>query len=69
MKKYNLFIDGEFTSSPNQQYFTSTNPFSGKAWAEIPQCSVDQVEQAVHAARRALEGVWGRVSGFERGKL
>lgn len=69
MKKYKLFIDGEFVSSPDQEYFTSINPYSGEAWAEIPQSSVDQVQQSVRAARRAFEGAWGRVSGFERGKL
>ena len=69
MKKYKLFIDGEFVSSPDQEYFTSINPYSGEAWAEIPQGSVDQVQQSVRAARRAFEGVWGRVSGFERSKL
>ncbi len=69
MKKYRLFIEGEFIDTSDQEYFTSINPFSGEAWAEIPQCSVGQVQQSVSAARRALEGVWGRVSGFERGKL
>lgn len=69
MKKYSLFIEGEFIDTSDQEYFTSINPFSGEAWAEIPQCSVGQVQQSVSAARRALEGVWGRVSGFERGKL
>ena len=64
MKKYKLFIDGEFVSSPDQEHFTSINPYSGEAWAEIPQSSVDQVQQSVRAARRAFEGAWGRVSGL-----
>ena len=59
------FIDGAFTT-PGET-FTTTNPASGKALAEVTQGSQADVDAAVAAARRA-QPKWARLTGHQRAK-
>ncbi len=45
------------------------NPARGEIIAEVRAASLDQLDQAVSAARSALHGDWGRMSGRDRGVL
>jgi acyl-CoA reductase-like NAD-dependent aldehyde dehydrogenase len=63
---YGLYIDGEFSRPHN--LFPTINPADETVLAEVSQASAKDVDKAVSAARRAYEGVWGRMSGAERGK-
>ena len=63
---YGLFIDGRFTSPTG--LFPTLNPADETVLAEVTQADAEQVDAAVAAARRAFDGVWGRMSGTERGK-
>src|SRR5829696_3035447 len=63
---YGLFVDGAFT--PPGSTFATVNPADETVLAEVTQASTEDVDAAVAAARRAYEGVWGRMSGAERGK-
>jgi aldehyde dehydrogenase (NAD+) len=45
------------------------NPSDGETFAEIARGGAEEVDGAVAAARRALEGDWGRMPGFERGRI
>src|SRR6478735_4600077 len=65
-KSYGLFIDGAFTRP--KATFPTVNPADETVLAEVSQAGPKDVDQAVAAARRAYEGVWGRMSGAERGK-
>lgn len=67
--KYDLFINGEWVKTAHQEYFPAINPYSQEEWATIPQASVDQVADAIAAARAAFEGGWSRTSGLERARL
>lgn len=49
--------------------FPALDPFTGEAWAEVPECDAADVERLVAAARVALAGEWGSLSGAERGEL
>src|SRR4051812_10756732 len=65
-KSYGLFIDGAFTRP--KATFPTINPADETVLAEVSQAGPKDVDRAVAAARRAYEGVWGAMSGAERGK-
>lgn len=67
--KYEMFIDGRWMSSGTGRTFDSINPYTGRAWAQFPDGSSDDVAQAVAGARGAFEGEWGAMNGYERGRL
>jgi len=68
MRQFQQCIDGEFSNGSAQ--FESIDPSSGRAWARMPEAREDDVERAVHAARRAFQqGDWPRMSASARGKL
>lgn len=67
MKRYQLFIAGEFTTPRTQRWFETTNPYTGEAWAEIPYASAEDVDAAVKAARSAFS-VWSAMKPSARGK-
>jgi aldehyde dehydrogenase (NAD+) len=70
MKTYRHYINGAYVDPTGQRWFDSVNPYTGEAWARIPQgCSKD-VDSAVQAASRALrEGPWATMNATARGKL
>lgn len=67
MKTYKLFIDGEFIDGPRR--FEDINPATGRVAAEVVEASLNEVDHAVQAARRALYGEWGRMSVDQRSSL
>src|ERR1043166_1945413 len=69
MQRYQLYINGEWTDPASGQWFETDEPFSGKAWAEIPRGNTADVDRAVNAANAALEGAWGRMSATDRGLI
>ncbi|MEU5156962.1 aldehyde dehydrogenase family protein [Glycomyces sp. NPDC021274] len=65
---YGLFIDGEFTDAADGAVFKSVNPSTEEALFTVAEAGEADVQNAVAAARRAQEAVWGPMSGAERGK-
>ena len=63
-----LFIDGRFIAPRAGQYFDSINPATEEKLTEVAQAGAPDVDAAVQAARRAFDGVWGRMPGRERSK-
>lgn len=45
------------------------DPSTGKAFAEIARGSAADIDEAVAAARKALDGAWGRMTATERGRI
>ena len=64
---YGLFIGGEFVDGSGEA-FKTINPATEQALAEVAEATTDDVDRAVKAARAAYRGVWGRMSGADRGK-
>jgi aldehyde dehydrogenase (NAD+) len=64
--EYGHFIDGEFVDA--QEWFESTNPATEETLARFGVAGKETVDQAVSAARRALEGPWGTMPASERAK-
>ena len=70
MKRYRLFIDGAWSDPASNDWFETTEPFSGKSWALIPRGTAPDAERAVVAAHRAfLSPEWAGLTATQRGAL
>ena len=69
LKRYQMFIDGQWVDAGDGKTFESVNPTTGEAWAEIPEATGDDVDRAVKAAHRAFtEGEWANALPTARGR-
>jgi aminomuconate-semialdehyde/2-hydroxymuconate-6-semialdehyde dehydrogenase len=64
VKRIQNYIDGRFVSG--KQDFADINPADGSVIAQVSEANESQVDEAVHAARRALQEEWGRIGVRER---
>ncbi|WP_153017889.1 aldehyde dehydrogenase family protein, partial [Sphingobium sp. AM] len=64
---YRNFIDGRFVESSSR--FEDIDPATGRVRAIVHEADKGMVEEAVGAARRALDGAWGRTTIEERASL
>ncbi|MBE3590378.1 MAG: aldehyde dehydrogenase family protein [Firmicutes bacterium] len=64
-----LFIGGRFVDAEEGGRFAVLDPSTGDAIAEVARGTARDVARAVEAARRALDGAWGRTSPDARGRL
>jgi len=65
-----LFIGGRFQPASNGKTFPTINPATEEVLAEISEGTTDDVDQAVQAARGALEnGPWATMDARDRGAL
>jgi aldehyde dehydrogenase (NAD+) len=62
-------IGGVWVPPLSGQHLPLTNPSTGAGLARIARGQADDIEAAVTAARRALEGDWGRMTALERGRI
>ena len=69
-EQYKMYVDGEWVEAVSGGSFPSENPYTGEAWAQVPDASEADVDRAVFAARKAFkEGPWGKMTGTERARL
>ena len=68
LKKYKMFINGEWVDSDSKKKFKTLNPENNEPWAEVPEASKKDVDKAVQAAQKAFEGTWPKLFPKERGK-
>lgn len=66
LERFRMLIGGELVDAASGATFTSPNPYTGADWAELPDGAADDVDRAVGAARAALDGEWGSMTGFAR---
>src|SRR5579863_3487023 len=64
VKRFQNYIDGRFVAGDRE--FADVNPADGTVIAQVTEASESQVNEAVHAARCALRGEWGRLGVRER---
>ena len=70
MKKYEIYVDSQWGPSASGEYFDTENPFTGKAWAQIPKCDKEDVDRAVKSAFAAYDsGPWASMTATARGAL
>jgi (Z)-2-((N-methylformamido)methylene)-5-hydroxybutyrolactone dehydrogenase len=67
---YQMFINGEWVDAASGLSFESLNPYTGQAWATIPDGQEQDVDRAVDAACQALDHPdWKRMPPMQRGHL
>jgi aldehyde dehydrogenase (NAD+) len=70
IKPGKLFIGGKWVEASSGRTFSTINPATGEALAEIAEADERDVDAAVQAARRAFEsGPWAEMSASDRGRL
>ncbi|MBO9679063.1 MAG: aldehyde dehydrogenase family protein [Acidovorax sp.] len=63
------FIDGEHRSARSGQTLDVIDPADGQVFTDIPRSAAGDVDDAVHAAKAAFHGAWGRQTATERGRV
>jgi (Z)-2-((N-methylformamido)methylene)-5-hydroxybutyrolactone dehydrogenase len=66
---YTLVIDGQHVEAAHGHRYDTVDPYLGTPWATAADADADDVDAAVAAARRALAGPWGQLTGFGRARL
>ncbi|MCX6464674.1 MAG: aldehyde dehydrogenase [Pseudonocardiales bacterium] len=69
LERFTMLIGGKGVEAASGRRFESQNPYTGQAWASIPDGGPEDVDAAVAAARAALDGEWGSTTGFARAAL
>jgi aldehyde dehydrogenase (NAD+) len=69
LQRFSMLIGGAAVEAISGATFESQNPYTGRPWALIPDGGPADVDAAVAAARAALDGEWGRLTGFARAAL
>ena len=69
LERFQNYIGGKFVDAGDGRTFDSLDPYAGAAWASIPEGSTEDIDHAVAAARSALAGEWGKMTGFQRAAL
>ena len=68
-REHGLFIDGRWIEAGTSKRLSVRNPATGDVIAVIHEASAPDVDRAVTAARRALEGDWSQIGAQARGEL
>ena len=63
-----IFVGGEFVEGAKGEWQGVLNPATGEVIAEVPECTGEDVDEAVRAARSAFEG-WFETTPAERSEM
>ena len=70
LKKYQLFIDGDWRDPQSGQWLDTLNPYTGEVWAEVPRAGAADADAAVAAADRAFRASdWCGLTATQRGRM
>lgn len=70
MQRYQHFIGGEWVEPSSGEWFETTEPFSGLAWAEIAKGNERDAKRAIEVAHEAfLSREWSSLTATQRGAL
>jgi len=70
LRRYKMFIGGQWTDAAAGETFESFNPYTGKPWALIPRGRAEDANRAAEAAHKAfVSGDWPKLKASQRGAL
>jgi aldehyde dehydrogenase (NAD+) len=69
MSNLTCLIDGKWQSSLNGDSIDVVNPSNGEVFTTINRGDAADIDLAVQAAQRALDGPWGKLTATERGRI
>ncbi len=65
-----MLIGGEWVEAASRETFETRDPATGEVVAAVPRAGAADVDRAVAAARRAVEGrAWRETTPAERGRI
>ncbi len=62
-------IDGHWRDASDDRLLKVVDPSDGSVFGHMARGTAEDVDQAVAAARRVMDGPWGRLPAFERGRI
>jgi acyl-CoA reductase-like NAD-dependent aldehyde dehydrogenase len=68
MRKFKMWIGGEFVNSDSGKTFATRNPATGEEISEVPLADKSDVDKAVAAARKAF-AAWSKKAQAERSEI
>ena len=70
LKKYGMYVNGEWVDPVSGEWFESFNPYTGEPWALVPRGTADDAARAVEAAETAFRSqAWSDLHPSQRGSL
>ena len=70
MKRYRIYINGEWVEGARKAYFPVCDPSTEEIIAEVPDADAQDIDRAVWAARAAFDsGSWPQTTAQERGRI
>ena len=69
LREHQLLIDGHMVASDGGKRTDIVDPATGQVIATVAEATATDVDRAVEAARRALEGPWRKVTPSERTRM
>jgi aldehyde dehydrogenase (NAD+) len=70
VRKYQMYVGGEWVAPSSGEWFESYNPFSAEPWALIPRGNAKDADHAVRTAHAAFtSGPWPQMTASQRGSL
>jgi betaine-aldehyde dehydrogenase len=70
VRRYRMYINGEFVESASKLYFPVVDPSTEEIMAEVPEANEEDVNRAVAAARVAFDsGPWPQTTAQDRGRI
>lgn len=70
MKRYRMYINGEWVESESGEYLPVLDPSTEEVIAEVPDGNAEDIKRAVGAARAAFDsGPWSSTTAQERGRI
>ena len=64
-----MVIGAQRVPAGSGRQYETVHPYRGEPWAIAADGAADDVDRAVAAARAALDGPWGVLTGFGRAKI
>lgn len=68
MKKYKMYIGGQWVDALSKQTFEDLNPYTGEVYAQVPNADAKDVDRVMAAAYEARK-VWASTPPLERSKI
>jgi (Z)-2-((N-methylformamido)methylene)-5-hydroxybutyrolactone dehydrogenase len=70
LKSFQTYIDGTWCDAASGKRFQTFDPYTGDAWADVPECDANDVNRACEAAYKAFDsGPWPAMTQTARGRL
>jgi aminomuconate-semialdehyde/2-hydroxymuconate-6-semialdehyde dehydrogenase len=60
------FIDGKYAASANGKTFDNVNPATGEVMGKVAEGGKEEIDLAVAAAKKALNGTWKKMASNDR---